>query len=64
MTRKALKIAAVVLILLGLVVATSNFVDTELHSDGPFVKRNYIQSPPDCTGSGDTCYDFTDPNPK
>jgi hypothetical protein len=62
MNKKVLKVLAVVLILLGLVIATSNFVDTELHSE-PGKWRNYIEYPPDCEGGGTECYDMTGTNP-
>lgn len=60
MFKKIVKYALLVLMVIGVVIATANFVDSNLESnDGVGEKVTYYPSIPDCSGDPKDCYDFT-----
>lgn len=62
MAKKITVFVLLALIALGVAIAVGNFISADLDA-APCVLVKYHEDPPDCSGSGSTCWDCTGTRP-
>jgi len=59
MTKKVTVFVLFVLMALGIAIAIANFISVQAHASIPCTRVAYQETPPDCLGTGSSCWDCT-----